>query len=345
MATDRMRTDDIVSLTEAAIQTVQAPGRATIISTGHPLPEIDRSDATEPPEFELFHFGFSICSHKVRAVLVELGLGFGSNQFAGPTKYENYTPQYVRLRLRSAAARAGKFVSDYSGGSSVEAEGFDPLVVPTLVDRSAGQVFADSKLIVLHLARTYRSLVDLLPVDLESEIIAEIDAVDRTPHVALLYGADPEGDTRPAEIQSRMPGIHQIKFDTIRRFMAETADEPELVAAYKAKLAKEEAAEKFVVDGQAMADAVALAASLVAGLEDKLAASEGPWLFGDRFTLADLCWGISLIRLDYLGNSRFWDGDSPRPRVKAYFDRLAKRPSLVAAVLKWPGSGKRLQAG
>jgi 2,5-dichlorohydroquinone reductive dechlorinase len=344
MTTDTLSRADIAALTKAAIQTVQAPGRATVISADHPLPEIDRTDDSETPAFELFHFGFSICSHKVRAVLAELGLGFGSNQFAGPTQYENYTPQYVRLRLQSEAARAGRFVSGYTGGSSVESEGFDPLVVPTLVETQTGRVLADSKLIILDLARNYRDAFDLLPADLEGKIIAEIDAVDRTPHVALLYGADPEGDTRPAEIQSRMPGIHQIKFDTIRRYMEETADEPELSAAYKAKLAKEEAAEQFVVDGGVMAEAVTLAESLVADLEEKLAASDGPWLFGDRFTMADLCWGISLIRLDYLGNARFLDGDTPRPRVKAYFERLADRPSLVTAVLDWPGSRKRLQS-
>lgn len=330
---------ELERLTLAAISVIRAPGRATVISSDHPIPEVDRG-AGDRPDFDLFHFGFSICSHKVRTVLAELGLSYGSNQFAGPTIYENYTPEYVRLRLRSDAARNAPFVSGYSGGSSVETEGFDPLVVPTLVDHQEGRVLADSKLICLALARSHRDVADLLPEALEPRIIAQMDAVDRTPHVALLYGADPGGDTRPSEVQARMPGIHGIKFDTINGHMRQVSDEPELVEAYRAKLAKEKAAEQFVVDAGAMAQAVALAEELVAGLETDLAASGGPWLFGADITLADLMWGVSLLRLDYLGKQSFW---ADRPRVAAYVERLSGRPSLKAAVLDWPGSRKRLQ--
>lgn len=340
-----MLADEISKLTRSAIDVIRAPGRATVINSDHPLPEIDRESATGDPAFELFHFGFSICSHKVRAVLSELNLSYGSNQFAGPTEYENYTPEYVRLRLQSDAAKNATFVSDYSGASSVEGDGFDPLVVPTLVDTSAAKVLADSKLICLYLAENYNDQIDLVPSELENDIIQQMDIVDRTPHVALLYGSDPDGDTRPAEIQSRMPGIHQIKFDTIERHMANVQGEQELTKAYIAKLAKEKAAEKFVLDGADMRKAVLLTESLVDDLEQTLAASRGPWIFGDQFTLADLAWGISLIRLDYLGNDRFWSGKTQRPNVKEYHERLARRPSLVTAVLDWPGSRTRLQTG
>lgn len=338
---------ELAALTKAAIDVIQAPGAATVISPDHPLPEVPRdTSSADRPDFELFHFGFSICSHKVRSVLSELDLGFGSNQYAGPTKYENYTPEYVRLRLQAEIAQRSKFVSDYSGASSVEKEGFDPLVVPTLVDTEAGKVIADSKLICLYLVDNYsKNVGHLLPDELREDILAEMDNVDRTPHVALLYGADPEGDTRPEDIQSRMPGIHQIKFETIKGYMAEVAGEQPLIEAYEAKLKKEESAEKFVVDPSAMRDAVALTESLITGLEQKLQESSGEWLFGDRFTLADLVWGVSLLRLEYLGNSRFWDGEIPRENVKAYVNKLANRPCLKNGVIDWPGSRKRVQTG
>ena len=330
-------------LTRSAISVIRAPGRATVITREHPIPEIDRDDANKQPELELFHFGFSICSHKVRSVLAELNLEYGSNQYAGPTQYENYTPEYVRLRLQSDAAKNSRFVSDYSGGSAVESEGFDPLVVPTLVDHRANRVLADSKLICLYLVKTYQQRIDLFPVDLETEIIQQVDIVDQTPHVAMLYGADPEADTRPDDIQARMPGIHKIKFEAIKNHMANVKDEDDLITAYEAKLSKEKAAESFVVDEASMKEATALAENLVTGLEQKLARSNGPWLFGHRFTLADLMWGVSLIRLDYLGKSRFWNGNIERPLVKSYKELLSRRPSLKTAVLDWPGSGKRLQ--
>ena len=332
-----MSSASIDELTNAAIGVIQAPGRAALITPDHPTPEMDREEAK--PEFELFHFGFSICSHKVRAVLAELGLTYGSNQYAGPTTYENYTPEYMRLRLQSEAAK-GPLVSGYTGGSAVESEGFDPAVVPTLVDRQAGKVLADSKLISLHLVRTFKTPIDLLPVDLEDKIIDQVDLVDRTPHVALLYGADPAGDTRPAEIQSRMPGIHQLKSACLEGHKTLVGDEPRLVAAYDAKIAKERAAESFVVDPNAMTAALDQLEDLLTGLDSTLASSDGPWMLGQRFTLADVVWGISLIRFDYLGRSSLWQ---ERPRVAAYFDRVSARPSLVSAVLNWPGSRNRIQ--
>ena len=334
---------DISKLTQAAIQVIQEPGRATVITSDNPLPELARTPTADAPAFELFHFGFSICSHKVRAVLSELGLGFGSNQFAGPTKYENYTPEYVRLRLQSDVAKNAKFVSGFSGASSVEDDGFDPLVVPTLVDNKAGKVLADSKLICLYLVENHASASNLLPNDLKDAILKEMDVIDQTPHVALLYGADPSGDTRPADIQSRMPGIHQIKFDTINAHLVTVAGDPQLTAAYEAKLEKEKAAEGFVVSNTAMQDAVVLAEKLIIDLDEKLKTSKGDWLFDDRFTLADLVWGVSLLRLDYLGKSGFWDGETQRPRVKSYYEKLATRPCLINAVLDWPGSRKRFQ--
>ncbi|WP_216370121.1 MULTISPECIES: glutathione S-transferase [unclassified Roseobacter] len=332
---------DLLALTEAARKVIVSPGRASVITNEHRLPEIDPS-TVETPDLQLFHFGFSICSQKVRAVLDELGLAFGSNQYAGPIEYENYTPEYVRLRLASEVAQQARFVSSYSGGSSVESEGFDPLVVPTLVDTGSGKILADSKLICLHLTRQYRDRIDLLPEDLEAEIMAQIDHVDRTPHVAMLYGANPDHDTRPEEIQARMPGIYQKKYKKIADFMARVADEPELIAAYEAKLAKERAAEGFVVDAEAMSAAIALSEELVQGLEDTLTQSQGPWIFGDRFTLADIFWGVSLIRLAYLGNAGFWGETANRPNVRAYYDRIIQRPCLIHGVLTWPGSGRRM---
>lgn len=331
----------ISTLTSAATDVIASPGRATVITHKHRLPDLDRNGSIPDPELQLFHFGFSICSQKVRAVLDELDVEYGSNQYAGPVEYENYTPQYVRLRLASEIAQRANFVSSYSGGSSVESEGFDPLVVPTLVDTGSDKVLADSKLICLHLARSKRDRIDLLPTDLESQIMMQVDAVDRTPHVAMLYGANPERDTRPEEIQARMPGIYKKKYKKIRDFMAQVPDEPKLLEAYEAKLKKEEAAEHFVVDATEMSAAVALSESLVQGLEDTLARSSGPWIFGNRFTLADIFWGVSLIRLDYIGYSAFWNGNSPRTRVKAYYERITKRRCIINGVLRWPGSGRR----
>ncbi|NNL86664.1 MAG: glutathione S-transferase family protein, partial [Myxococcales bacterium] len=51
------------------------------------------------PRFELYHFGFSICSQKVRTALAEKGVAYLAHELE-PT--ENYRPHYVRLRLFAA---------------------------------------------------------------------------------------------------------------------------------------------------------------------------------------------------------------------------------------------------
>ena len=68
---------------------------------------------------------------------------------------ENYHPDYVRLRIRGAPGR--EFVNGYTGRSSATTEGFDPCVVPTLVDHETDQVLIDSRFICDHIDRVWES--------------------------------------------------------------------------------------------------------------------------------------------------------------------------------------------
>ncbi|HEY4366917.1 MAG TPA: glutathione S-transferase family protein [Steroidobacteraceae bacterium] len=47
---------------------------------------------------------------------------------------------------------------------------------------------------------------------------------------------------------------------------------------------------------------------------------EGPWLFGDQFTLADIMVGSMFIW------ARMWGNATGRPKLEAYIDRLSARP-------------------
>jgi glutathione S-transferase len=65
-------------------------------------------------------------------------------------------------------------------------------------------------------------------------------------------------------------------------------------------------------------------------LDAQLAASGGPWILGDAFTLADPGWAVILDRLreaDWLEELV-----APRPRVAAYWAALRGRPSYAAAM-------------
>jgi len=77
---------------------------------------------------------------------------------------------------------------------------------------------------------------------------------------------------------------------------------------------------------------------LIAELENDLNATGGEWLIGDRFTLADAFWAVSLFRLQWDGFGYIWETDDAvhYPKVLAYSKRLYRRPSFERAVIKWP---------
>ena len=54
------------------------------------------------------------------------------------------------------------------------------------------------------------------------------------------------------------------------------------------------------------------------------------WLYGDAFTLADLCAGYALFYLDQVLPAHDWR--TPRPVLAAYAERLAARPSFRSTI-------------
>src|SRR3546814_3474147 len=131
---------DTETLSRKVRDEVIKPEQSTLISPDRQSPSLLRREAAVNPRFELFHFVFSVCSQKVRGTLMEKGVTFGSNELTIlPPQNENYYPQYVRLRLRSDAATKHRPVSSFTGQSSVDSEGFDPLVVPSSEERRLGQ--------------------------------------------------------------------------------------------------------------------------------------------------------------------------------------------------------------
>ena len=102
--------------------------------------------------FVLFNAGFSLCSEKCRNVLAETGLAFRNVTVDLGNNYnQNYHPDYVRLRLLAykelpnGTPLVGEGQYEWSGSSSVSTTGFDPCVVPTLVDLQENKIVVDSK--------------------------------------------------------------------------------------------------------------------------------------------------------------------------------------------------------
>ncbi len=327
------------SVLDAANAPLTDPAKNLTIGAGKPI-------------FELYHFALSVCSHKVRTCLAEKAAPYVAHDIN--VQPGNYHPDYIRLRMRGGQGR--RLARGYSGQSSMGSEGFDPAVVPTLVDLRDHSVHVDSVHICNHIDRTVRTGTDLNPLDLQAAIDAEVGIVDRSPHVAMLYGAHPDGDFRPKRLRGNMADIHNRKIAKLRLAQDAVGDDPLLIAALDAKIAKETAGREFVSTPDDMRNALADMLGIVAALDDRLAdrlddpladlLDDGRnWVCGDQFTMADVMWAVSLFRMQWIGIAFCWTGghalnQTARPNVAAYARRLFARPSFQSAVIHWPGIPK-----
>ncbi len=319
----------LIEMTAAARAAIADPARITTVG--------GRSE----PRFELFHAASSLCSQKVRTVLHEKALPYRSNDMRilstmgsdGLVPAEHYSPAYIRLRLIAARELNRAYVSGYSGRTSVDTEGFDPCVVPLLVDYETGRVVADSQRICIYLDAVSREPVRLVPdaPDARAEVMRQIGIVDRIANGALLYGFHPDADLRPEALKASMQTVYDYKVMALERLIADNAGEPELVAAYRAKIVKESGGKKVCRDPAFQRAARQQTKQLLIDLERDLAAGSFGCLNGHAFSLADVFWGVNLVRLNYLGLASMWDA---LPHVERYVDVLAKRLSLCKEAIQ-----------
>ena len=288
--------------------------------------------------FELYHSGPSLCSHKVRTVMAEKKIAYRSHDMNimpdGKAIPENYRPTYIRMRL--LGNDAGRFVTGYTGESSVSGQGLDPCVVPTLVDHKKQCVVVDSTRVCEYLEAEVENGTRLIPDGMYEAIVEQDAIVDRAPHVAVLYGAHPEGDMRPSGLATNLEGVQQRKIRALNAMLSQLDPNDPLTEAYKAKIAKETGSERFVHDADSMRRAYTEMAAHADALEAQLQTHSGDWVFGEQFTLADIMWTVSLYRVYWLGLGNSLTAEAGRPRVAGYVERAFKRPSFVFAVVNWP---------
>ena len=296
---------------------------AAIDGAGEPIFEGEGA-----PRFELFHAANSICSQKVRSVLAHCRLPYvshGMNLFAGQT----YLPDYVRLRMVGCEAHDGPLVAHHSGSTSAS-QGCDGVVVPTLVDRETGAVIVDSKRICLHLDALLPDEQRLRPQALAASIDREIDIVDHVPNYQLLMG-------RQADAQGGAAAFSERKVAWCDHYLARCSGETALVEAYAAKRAKELSAACELFSAQAMERAYKSVEDALSALEAKLADRDAAWLLGKAPTMADLFWGIQLLRIENLGLAWFWVG-ARLPAVDSFIAQVRALPAIRSAILEWPGA-------
>jgi len=288
------------------------------------------------PRFELCHAASSLCSQKVRAVLHEKRLPYRSSEMIilssmGPDELiaaEHYSAAYIHLRLLAAHELDREFVNGYSGRTSVETEGFDPCVVPLLIDYEAGRVLADSKRICCYLDGVSPEPIQLVPEEPKARaaVMRQVSIVDRIPNAALLYGFHPDDDRRPEPLKLVMQTVYDYKVMALEALIAANASDARLVAAVRAKIAKERGGKQVSRDPDFQRATRQQARELLADLDRDLAAASFAGVNHHGFTLADVLWGVNLVRMSYLGLSSMWED---LPHIKAYFRALVRRPSLA----------------
>lgn len=289
---------------------------------------------SDNPRYELFAAGISICSQKVRTVLFEKDQSFISHEMNPQpgTPPRNWLPSYVKMR--ALGAKGLKLAGGFTGRSSVETEGIDLCAVPTLIDRGVPRVVVDSAKIVNYIDDQHKDISDLRPADIVADIDAQVAIVDQTPHVAMLYGGHPTLDKRPAAFRKRIGPPLDMKLKLLGEMMESVKDDPFMVEVYTAKISKEKVAYDNLENHTNHEAVYQEVEDLLNKLEDDLKDRKpGQWLFGDRYTMADIMWGINLHRLQNVGVLHYFG-----ERTKAYAADLYKRDSLKKGLISWPNT-------
>ncbi|MEM9624334.1 MAG: glutathione S-transferase family protein, partial [Pseudomonadota bacterium] len=99
---------------------------------------------------------------------------------------------------------------------------------------------------------------------------------------------------------------------------------------------KEAAAGDFVFNSDVMRAAHQRMYDHVGELNAQLVRSNGPWVMGEAYTLADIIWSVSLYRMQWLGMGAAWSGKFPK--IEAYVTQAFQRPAFRAGVIEWPAS-------
>jgi 2,5-dichlorohydroquinone reductive dechlorinase len=271
----------------------------------------------------------------VRSVLAHHRIPYSShtvNLFAG----QSYLPAYVRLRMIGCAAFGGALVSSHNGSTSASG-GCDGVVVPTLVDRDMGEVIVDSMRICMYLDQQIADADRLRSEPLALAIDRELAIVDELPNYQMLMGSKVGAEEDAVSATATRAAFSQRKVAWCDSYINECAGETALVEAYTAKRSKELSAVTDLFSADAMATAKGLIESALDDLESKLERRSNEWLFGDRLTMADLFWGIQLLRLDNLGLSAAWDRGR-LPQVAGFAKATRELSSNRSAIVDWPGA-------
>ncbi len=281
----------------------------------HPMPPGVQPHIALPhtEEFELYHNALSLCSMKTRVCLAELGL-----------RYASHPIDLIETGGYQTLSRA--FLAVNPAGT-----------VPVLV-HWGHPVYESHEQIRYAAAHAPAGAPSLVPADGEAK--REMDRwIDRSSLTdePIAHPETSIGNVAPRlTLQLFAAMIEKIPYRRIVEGLLFHFDKkrPVLFLALKARRLERIATLTPLM--RLMADGRRHAHAHLDALEAQLAASGGPWILGDAFTLADVSWLVIFERLRQVDAEPVFLGGGRRSLCTAYWDRLKQRPSYAEAILGYP---------
>jgi glutathione S-transferase len=245
------------------------------------------------PELTLYHYPLSYSSQIVRLVLAEKRIPYKSVIVDIGPAHENYEPWYMRLNPRG--------------------------VVPTL-QIDDGAIVTNAIAIAQYLDR------EMPKVQLQPKDQAELDIMEEW----IAYQQSfPERELSLGLLQGLRARLARKDMARSLKILARHRDRnPELAAAYDAKIRDVERLRETVEDPDAFSALAERVDALLQRIEERV--THRPYILETGYSLADLVWTVTLARIEMLGLGDKIDV-AKRPATARYFERLARRPSFWEA--------------
>ena len=245
----------------------------------------------------------SFSSQVVRFVLAEKGIPFKERLMDVGPALQNYDPWYLKINLRG--------------------------VVPTLVDDD--RIVCDSLRIARYLEG--KSDVDLFPSDpeLRDQVEEWLDDFDKVPERILPYIAL-EGGQKKFLMWDLRRRIRVLAFLAKSQIAMRRAYQDKLADMKKlaADLEREDIKLATITDVKAF----------LATVEDQLSGGQS-YLFGEKFTTADVILGVYMARLRLLKLDAHFK-DCQHKHLNAWYERVQSRPAFEEANVGMSAKGSGL---
>jgi glutathione S-transferase len=260
-------------------------------------------------EWELYHNSFSLCSKKLRVCLAELELPYRSHHIhlIETGAYENVARSYLKVNPAGT--------------------------VPVLI-HSGHPVYESHDEIVYAAEQAGRRGERLLPRDSETKRL-----VEHWSDCASIVGNALAGLERRAG--HCVPALTFPIFATMVRYISyreifkgllthPNKERPLFFALLKLRTVH--GLPRLPPAMKVLRKSRRYMGDHLDALAKQLDEHGGPWIAGERFTLADVSWVVILDRLAEADwDDYFWGGDK-RPAVAAYWKRLQARPSYESEI-------------